>query len=368
MLGQLPSGPRYHARAPATPALPVTPPPAAGAAAPKLSPHQQYAAWVAAGRHGASGRNVLPPTPAPGGAPPPGGGGAPGTKPGAPPPNSGPTYTPWNPNASPTARNPWSGTPYANNPGWELPPPQGQTIPGFAPGFGQATGQGAGQYPGQAPSPYAYNNPYSAYLSAIPGMQLQEKQAISGAMENAGFTGNRFSTTAENQAGQIGAQAGLQENNLLLQTMYNQSQQDQNRALQAATWGAPSVGGLQNNISQSQVQIPSQLGQYETNLGLTNAQNQYGANQQNLLGWFPYMLQAASGQGAGVPGQIYSVTNPGSTNTLGQLGSLLPGLAGLGGGLGNLFGGGGGGGGKMGGGSPGAGQSPGATTDPGVGG
>jgi hypothetical protein len=365
---QVPSGPRFRARAPSTPALPATPKPGvgAGAAAPHLSPHQQYAAWVAAGRHGASGHNVQTPPP-------------PGSGSGGPPSAGGPGGTPAPGAGGPAAPGsgfvgappPGSSQPYGNTPYWMMPPGQGQSIPGFAPGFGQPTGQGPGQYPGQAPAPYAYNNPYSAYLAAIPGMQLQEKQAISGAMENAGFTGNRFSTTAENQAGQIGAQTGLQENQLLLQTMYNQSQQDQDRALQAATWGAPSVGGLQNNIAQSEFMVPAQLGQYEQQRGDTQSMNAYNAWNANKLGWFPYLLGAAAGGGgnAGVPGQIYSVTNPGSTNTLGQIGSLLPGIAALGGGMGNLFGGGGGGGGKMGGGgSPGAGQSGGATSDPGIGG
>jgi len=327
--------------------------PAAG-----LSPHQQYAAWVAAGRHGASGKNVQQPPPGPGPAPGPGGGPPSGS---APAPGPAPPGTPASP-AGPGGPGAGSGlAPNAN------PFVGSQTAPGGFNPFAPLPRGGPPQEPGGMPGTYAYNDPFNALLSSIPTMDENAKRQISGAMSSAGLTGNRFGSYAQNVAGQIGGETALQENQALLQAQQQQALAEQGQALTAAGTGV-GAGSAMDQILTSHLMNPFAIGQYEQGRQDTFANTRYQDFNQNKLGWFPYLLQGAMQPGGqSYPGPVEYRSTGSQPGGLDWASALLPGLVGLGSatglfsGLGNLFGGGGPA-------ASGPSQSPGATTDPGVGG
>lgn len=79
-----------------------------------------------------------------------------------------------------------------------------------------------------------FNDPFNALMSAIPVMQRETDRQIGGAMAQAGFTGNRYSSAAMQAAGDIGAASAERQNAMLNQTMYDMSQQALDRQMQAA--------------------------------------------------------------------------------------------------------------------------------------
>jgi hypothetical protein len=251
-------------------------------------------------------RQAHPPTTP---APPPVNTPAPTPPPGTAPGNPGPTPPPQQPGV-PTA-------PAPAPPLQTIPPFPGTWNPG-TPG-GPPSGASGGMYYGD------YNDPYNAVLASIPGMQQNMTQNISNAMAQAGFGGNRYSSSAENQAGQIGAQTAMQENQMLNQAMYNQANQDQNRALQAAGQGA-NMGMDLNSIQQQQLTVPFNMAQAEQALQQGNATNAYQQWLQNSLGFLPMLMQGAMSQGSGTPGYPTTTTTastPGAANYLPILASLF---------------------------------------------
>lgn len=94
-----------------------------------------------------------------------------------------------------------------------------------------------------------YNDPYNLYLSAAPIMQQNATREIQGAMANAGFGGNRYGSSAMQQAGQIGANTSLQMNDMLTQLMYNQTNQDLDRQMQAAGMYLQATPMVENALS-----------------------------------------------------------------------------------------------------------------------
>lgn len=172
-----------------------------------------------------------------------------------------------------------------------------------------------------------YNDPYNAYLSSIPVMQNQMMHQVGDAMAGAGFSGNRWSSSAENAAGQIGAETSMKLNQMLNQTMFDQSNRDQDRALQ--TVGLNYQGaGMEDQMQQSRLAALMGYGQWEQ-----GRQDQFSGIardqfNQDRLGFLPLLLQFAGQQGTPSGGTPYQVqTSPGSSPTIPP--ELLPLLASL---------------------------------------
>lgn len=183
-----------------------------------------------------------------------------------------------------------------------------------------------GGWGGDQPEPYAFNDPFQGALAMIPAMNANLRTNIGGAMADAGFTGNRYGTFAAERAGELGAENALAQNAMLNQVYLDYANQRENRGLQAAGQ-ATGLGGLLDQINQSQISLPFQLGQYEQ-----GRQDQFGVLgyqdfEQNKLGWIPMLLQAAMSQGAGSPGSVYTTQTPGSPGAADWV-SLLGGLFG----------------------------------------
>src|SRR3990167_3652989 len=210
-------------------------------------------------------------------------GSAPPAAPGSPgPPVGGP---------SPPVVSPQSGAPTPLN-------------PAFPPGAGQAGGM---------PMPGSFNDPFAMFMSAVPGMRVNTQRQIGEGMANAGFTGNRWGSSAMNAAGQIGAEGAMMENALLQKTLYDYANQAENRALQATGMGM-GFGQQMDEMARERVTLPFQIGQYEQGRQDDLGQQAYADWDKNKLGWLPLMLGAISGQGPGSPGsagQIYTTTEPG---------------------------------------------------------
>jgi hypothetical protein len=89
-----------------------------------------------------------------------------------------------------------------------------------------------------------FGDPYNVYLSTVPLMNQVRDYQIGDSMAKAGFTGNRYSTHAMEQAGRIGGETTLALQQKLNELLYGQTNQDLDRALQAAIAG----GSLGMNI------------------------------------------------------------------------------------------------------------------------
>ena len=207
------------------------------------------------------------------------------------------------------------GTPGATPPG--TPPPAGSPNPGD---YGKG---GAGE----VPQPYAFNDPFNSLLAAIPLMDLNAQKQISGAMANAGFSGNRYGTAAMRKAGEIGAENSLAQNALLNQTISDYANRAEDRAL-AATGQAVGLGGLLDAIQRGKVDTLAGLGQWEQGRADAMAGLRYEDFERNKLGWLPILLQAAMSRGAGSPGSTIAIPKPGEQSTLDRILPILTGLLG----------------------------------------
>jgi hypothetical protein len=207
--------------------------------------------------------------------------------------------------------------------GVQLPPVGGGPGgggPQFAPG-GPIMGGPSGN-----PMPGAFNDPFNSLLAAIPMMDLNAKRQTSQAMSEAGFTGNRWSSSAMDKAGQIGAENALAQNKMLLEALYGTANQAEDRALQA-TGMATNLGGLMNNIDQSRITLPFQIGQFEQGRQDHFSNQAYEDFERNKLGWLPMLTGLAGGQHGGSPGQIYQTQTPGRPGAF-DYATLLAGLFG----------------------------------------
>lgn len=209
---------------------------------------------------------------------------------------------------------PMPPAPASPNGGWGMPPGAPPPSPG---------GSGPGFQPGD------FNDPFNMFLSAVPGMNLNMQKQIGDAMATAGFSGNRYSSSAENAAGQIGAQNALDQNALLQKTLYDYANQRENRGLQADQLGLQ-TGQALDEMQRNRLQVPWGMGQYEQGRQDQFSNTAFQDWSQNRLGWLPMLLNAANAQGAGSPGQIYQTTQPGSPGLSPWI-SLLGGLFGGGG-------------------------------------
>jgi hypothetical protein len=137
-------------------------------------------------------------------------------------------------------------------------------------------------------------------------MNLNRDKQIADAMATAGFDGNRYGSFAAGKAAEIGAQTSLAQDHLLLSTLSDFANQQENRALGATGMGIQTAG-MMDQMAQDRLKLPWQIAMGEQGRADQIAQMQYG----DRLGWFPHLLQAAMSQGTGTPGQIYSTTTPG---------------------------------------------------------
>jgi hypothetical protein len=241
---------------------------------------------------------------------------------------------PLNPGGPPISKTPVGGKPgiVGGGPGKpgggvQLPPIGGGQPGGGGPGGMQfAPGGPILGGPSGNPMPGAFNDPFNSLLAAIPMMDLNAKRQTSQAMSEAGFTGNRWSSGAMDTAGRIGAENALQQNKMLLDALYGTANQAEDRALQA-TGMATNLGGLMNNIDQSRITLPFQLGQYEQGRQDHFSNQAYEDFERNKLGWLPMLTQLAGGQHGGTPGQIYQTQTPGKPGAL-DYATLLAGLFG----------------------------------------
>jgi hypothetical protein len=88
---------------------------------------------------------------------------------------------------------------------------------------------------------------------------------------------------------------------------------------------ATNLGGLMNQIDQSKIQLPFQIGQYEQGRQDGFSNQAYEDFERNKLGWLPFLGQMAGGQSGGSPGQIYQTTTPGKPGAI-DYASLLAGF------------------------------------------
>lgn len=238
-----------------------------------------------------------PDPPSPGNPPPPGGPPPPGT----PPPSTAPPWQGWQP--QPYYWN--TQHPFA---GW------GQTYDmGSMMGMmGGMQGMGQGSMYGD------FNDPYNVYLSAVPVMEQARDKQIGESMAKAGFGGNRYSSSAQNQAGQIGAETTLKMNQMLNDLLYNQSQSDLNRALQA-TGMSTQLGQLQDQMARDRLDQLFGFGKYEQGRQDQYSLLRYQDFEKNKYGMLPMLIQALGAFG----GQGYQNVTPGSEGIMDWLGPII---------------------------------------------
>lgn len=144
-------------------------------------------------------------------------------------------------------------------------------------------------------------DPMMMFFSALPAMRMNTTRRIGDAMADAGFTGNRWGTSAQRTAGQIGAEAGMQENAMLQGLLADYANQQENRALQATGQGM-NLGGLLDQMAQGRIQVPFGVGGWEQARQDDLARLLFEDFERNKHGWLPMMLNFAGSQGAGSPG------------------------------------------------------------------
>jgi hypothetical protein len=155
-----------------------------------------------------------------------------------------------------------------------------------------------------------FRDPMMQFLSAVPVMNANMNRQIGDAMAGAGFSGNRYGTSAMNAAGQIGAENALQQNMLMQNLLADYSNRQEDRALDA-TGMSIGLGGMLDQQAQDRVRLPFELGQWEQGRQDDFSKWAYDDFERSKLGWLPMMLGAAQSQGAGSPGQIVPITQQG---------------------------------------------------------
>ena len=172
-----------------------------------------------------------------------------------------------------------------------------------------------------------FNDPYNSYLASIPVMQNQMMHQIGDAMAGAGFTGNRWSSSAENAAGQIGAETSMKLNQMLNQTMYDQANRDLDRAMQTVPLQYQGAQ-LEDDMQRNRLQDLFGFGGWEQGRQDNFARDARDQFNQDRLGFLPLLLQFAGAQGTPSGGTPYQVvTDPGKAPTIPpELISLLGGL------------------------------------------
>lgn len=280
-------------------ASPAPGPPRGGSAAPNGGAMTRPNANARPNRHPAPRQ---PPPARPGARPPRGapGAGAPGASaPGIPGPAAGPGGPPPPP-----------------------PPPTSPPPPGAPPGAPPA-----GAPPPGLPAPpmsQGMTDIYDVYKSAIPIMAQERDDQISQAMAAAGLSGNRFSSSAQKTAGDIGAQTALRQNQLLTNLMFEQGNRDLDRALSATNTSLQATS-LQDQLERNRLDALFRFGGWEQGRQDEFSRMAYEDWDRNKYGLLPLLIQFANGQSGGSGPTPYTVTQPGSQGAADWL-TLLAGL------------------------------------------
>lgn len=175
-------------------------------------------------------------------------------------------------------------------------PPQGY------PGMPPQIGPGSPVMPGGSD----FRDPMASFLSAVPLMNLNMSKQIDSAMAQSGMGGNRWSTSAQNAAGQIGAENALKQSSMFTDMLTKYAGDQENRAMQAAGMGM-GLGQMFDQQAQDRVTLPFAVGQYEQNRADQMADKYYSDFERNKTGWLPMFLQAASGQSGGSQGTLMPI-------------------------------------------------------------
>lgn len=190
---------------------------------------------------------------------------------------------------------------------------------------------GGGYFPGQMPQQQpmgfqqqSFYDPYALYASQLPLIQQGMHDNLANAMAGAGFTGNRFGTSAQRVAAQEGVRASNQANALLMQTLYGQANADQDRALQAAGQSMQ-LGGLLDQMNQNRFQALFPMAQWEQGRQDQMARFFYDDWYRRMMDPLQLMNQFFGSQGSGSGGvPIQTVTNPGRPGASDTLNALIP--------------------------------------------
>jgi hypothetical protein len=156
-------------------------------------------------------------------------------------------------------------------------------------------------------------NPLDVFDSLVPFAEDQLNDQIFNAMAAAGFTGNRYGTSAQRSAAEIGGEAGLALDAQLSQLLYGTFINNQQMALQAALGGGQLGLGFAS-ILNNQLNQLGNFGRFEQGRGDDIASMLYNSFQNNQYGLLPLLLGAAQGQNP----QLYGFPSSGGQSGLGQ--------------------------------------------------
>ena len=229
--------------------------------------------------------------------------------------------------------------------------------PGGPPQVGGVPGQqpppGGGMPPGQA-SPFGPTSAMDVYRSAVPVMNQAMDDAISRSTASAGMTGNRFGTSTERNAMDIGRRGALEQNQLMGNLLYNQTQADQDRALQATGMGledarfrnqlqfqggqnaldramqaaglGQSGAALQHQMAQDKLTLPFQIGAWEQGRQDQYSRLPYDEFMRDRDGYLSEIMNLIGGTGGsgGMSGQWGTQQTGGSPGFADYLGAFAP--------------------------------------------
>lgn len=143
---------------------------------------------------------------------------------------------------------------------------------------------------------------YDVYQSAIPIMQQEAREAIDSSLAQFGAGGTRYGTAAMREAGRIGQETALRQNQMLSDLLYRQGQSDAERALQA-TGMSMGLGQQLDQAMMDRIRMLQGAGAMEQQRGDQLAQIPFQEFMQSRQGWIPQLLGAAPGGLSPNPGE-----------------------------------------------------------------
>lgn len=253
---------------------------------------------------------------------------------------------------------PNTGAPPAGGPG-APPPPAGSAS-------GPPSATPAGPFPAPGPGSQmpdffgaGLNAARDAYLSQVPVMQRDMQNSIGDAMSGAGFSGNRFSSSAMKTAGDIGADAGLRQNALMGSLLGGATERGLDRALQSTGMNlqndqfynqmgwqgnenaqdrALRAMGMQPDLMRTQMDLQRQPMLDLFNMGQWEQGRQDMFNllpfqhwQNNQYGLLPQIMQMIGGVGGPTTQQPTQTNTPGGAGAMDWI-ALINAFRGMGGG------------------------------------
>lgn len=245
------------------------------------------------------------------------------------------------------------GTQVAPVPGGNPLNPRPQPAPGQPPQPPMGMpGQGGGGQPQS--SPFGPTSAMDVYRSAVPVMNQAMDDAISSSTASAGLTGTRFGTATQNNAMDIARRGALEQNQLMGQLLYGQTQADQDRALQATGMGledsrfrnqlafqggqnaldramraagmGQSGAALEHQMQQDKLQLPFQIGAWEQGRQDQYARLPYDEFMRDRDGYLPEIMNLIGGTGgtSGMSGQWGTQQTGGSPGFIDYFSAFAP--------------------------------------------